>query len=789
MARSSESLRRWRSELRRLARIELLDLVLFLTIATTIFVTWLTWFGWTTNDVLAGGHAASGLMPFLHDLRQASGDWRSLLYRPDLLGGIHVSPLAGILPITQWLAYAGLSITNCINGTFLTVQVITAFLCVRGISDLSYIWSSERGNVTTPRPMQVFFVIIIGTIVCGFSPVLFARISYGQASLIAGLWIFLGSLSLVLATIRGRNSLFLTLLVLLAFWHAFQSNGQQLIFYSILFGTPIILGLAWSLELEREPSAQRRLILRLSSPLVLGMIAFCLASPVFRIMFESILESYKMRGRFGSNLVYATVTSNWRDWIQSLFWTQQLIVSGRSPELINETIYPIGPLLLALALMPWRLKRWRLGRTLGVGLGFSLIWAMILASQAEPVASWLLSVLPPLKWFTIPQRAVLPTVIIVPIFAIAALMQHLPWSIRLRGSWPILLLPFVWSGTSISRELTLWLLMSAVAVLCMMKLTRWASLPVILLFLAIGTLFAAKERQVTPWQAEEVSKQAQHIGDVAQKLVPELKNPLNRTLTSIVTPVVGDNGIYLMNVSSLDGSWLPNARFLELFHAANGQGYNPMTAKIKVSESSKGFPLLRTLYNICASIGIDGSLLSARRIANCNRSAWFSRRTEVFDSIPQIAQALTERLTRATDIRATMPISQNDPIWKSKNRWPQADCISANVKQIYAMPHQQRILIDVIADQACPLTIATNFAEILTATRVDTTRRVEKLDLFPAYGSLVGLIVPPGVSRIMIEPRREEDPWTSTAQTTGATLAFIMLPIIAWIWPRFRTQV
>ena len=788
MARRFPLARLLTPDLRRLGRIEALDLGLLLLVATTVFATWIAWFKWDSSLALAGHHAATVLMPFLPDLILASGDWRQLLYRPDILGGIDLTNITGILPITQGLAATGYSLTGSLNGTFLGLQILITYLCVRATFDLAFVWASEQGEIVTRKPHQLVLVAILTTIICGFSPVLMWRISHGQASLLAGLSIFVGALASVVAAARKRPSLLLMTSVLIGFCHGFQSSGLQLVLYSLLFGSPILVGLAWGLDPKQEPSIEKRLIRRLLPSMLCGLIALCIASPVLRLMSESVINSRMIQGRLGSKLIYASVTSEWRDWLQSLFWTLHFQLSSRTPNLLHETNYPLGPLLLTLALIPWHIKRWQLGRSLGVGVCLSLIWGISLAVRAEPLATWLLALIPPLGWFTIPMRAVLPFLMTLPVLGIAALMIRLPWSLRLRGMWPLLLVPLVWNATQGTRECLFWAMMLIMIILFYTKRTRWVALSTILSLLALGTLFASEERYVTPWPAEEIQTQSQHIGEIAQKLIPELNNPLNRIISSIEAPIIEYNSHYLMQLSSLDGSWIPNPRFLTLFHALNQHTHKLVTTEIKLQEESAGFPVLQALYNICANLTIEGTLLNARRVASCDRAAWFSRRLEKLSSIQNLADTLTYRIKNKIDIRATALLNENDPIWLSKRRWPEADCTSAKVSQVHAQPHQQKILLDVVADQACPLTVSSNFTEILAATRVDENGRLEPLDLFPVYGSLIGMVVPPGISRILIEPRRDDDPWTGMAQKLGFAMALILIPGLVFVLPSERPQ-
>ena len=72
---------------------------------------------------------------------------------------------------------------------------------------------------------------------------------------------------------------------------------------------------------------------------------------------------------------------------------------------------------------------------------------------------------------------------------------------------------------------------------------------------------------------------------------------------------------------------------------------------------------------------------------------------------------------------------------------------------------------------SCPLTVASNYAELLRAFGDAPGQVARPLRTFPAYGALLGVLVPPGVTRVTIEAR-EAPPWWARH---GAWLGLLVL--------------
>jgi hypothetical protein len=77
-------------------------------------------------------------------------------------------------------------------------------------------------------------------------------------------------------------------------------------------------------------------------------------------------------------------------------------------------------------------------------------------------------------------------------------------------------------------------------------------------------------------------------------------------------------------------------------------------------------------------------------------------------------------------------------------------CAAARVARVDAERRRGWMAVDVESPADCPLTLATNYAETLSATLDGPDGR--KLALFPSYGALAGVLVPRQARRVWITP-------------------------------------
>jgi hypothetical protein len=82
------------------------------------------------------------------------------------------------------------------------------------------------------------------------------------------------------------------------------------------------------------------------------------------------------------------------------------------------------------------------------------------------------------------------------------------------------------------------------------------------------------------------------------------------------------------------------------------------------------------------------------------------------------------------------------------------------------------LTLRVASDADCPLVLATNYAEALEAWgRASSTQESpQRLRTFPAYGALLGVLVPAGVREVEVRPRPWPPPFTLGLAVVGGLL-------------------
>src|SRR5262249_29869549 len=125
-------------------------------------------------------------------------------------------------------------------------------------------------------------------------------------------------------------------------------------------------------------------------------------------------DSLRVLGR--TDITYSYLTATAQDFWTSLAWTKAFVPSWREPLLHHETNVPLGPPLAVLLLLPWP----RL-RPLALGLATGMLLALAFSANRRPFSDALLLVLPPLRSFRVPTRALWPFCAVLPVLVVVGL--------------------------------------------------------------------------------------------------------------------------------------------------------------------------------------------------------------------------------------------------------------------------------------------------------------------------------------------------------------------------------
>jgi hypothetical protein len=769
-----------------------------LTLALAALLVPATWLlvGWSWGRSVAGHDGLAHTLLLLQRLSQASGDWSSLVYVPDLLGGAEIRNVVGPFPPFSVFARLGFSPTAILNLTVFLLQVLVAFLGARVAEDMASVWQPGADRLGWSGRVAV-------TWLSAFAPVLAWRLAYGHAVLVVGALPLLAGLAVFAAAAARRLTVVLLVTVTAVFCLALLYSAQQTVFYALFFGAPLLLG-AW-LSLGRG-------VRPLAAGLVALVGALLLALPGYWGMVAHAFSSDAPRLLGHESVTYSFLTSTAADWMSSIPWTRSAVPAVRQEIYHHEVNYPIGPLVVLLALLPWRRAR-----ALAVGAALSIVLVVAFSMDLRPISTALLALVPPLNYFRVPARAALPLLLTLPAFAVAAALASGPAmppegsgtkgpaspppqgsrsrhkkkaqaraeDVGRTASTPpseLVALPLavlVVLLASLAREIVVWALaMSLVFLLQSARpspaLSRWLSVRIVLLVLGVASVSAFHERLPPLQDGSALLGEANAIGNAVRQGRPELASALARVRLDLEMPAFAVNTAFASSLSSLDGYHFPTRRFAQLLFALRGVRYEPTAVFFKLTRDEPAFAVLRPLYNV----GWQASLASRGRLEITTLEptagpAWFTAGMERDESIESLArELLASRATLPGSATETLRVVSSDP-FVARAVLPTAldpSCRQATVGDVRWEGGRARV--GVVAPADCPLVFATNFAESLQATLVSGGGSPQHAPVFPAFGALAGVWVRKGTTEVRLEPVPARPP-------LGPLLSLLGLAVLA----------
>ena len=775
-------------------------------------ILWWLLLGWRWPYCLAGHDELALALSVIRELVESGEGWSALVYRPDLLGGLPGRDTFGPFPLWTVLADLGVSpVGVSIIATFL-VQSLLGFLGCRVMMDLAAGWAeiaqarpatgAQVGS--TSAPGRTTLLERAGIVcLCAFAPSFGWRVGFGHLSMMVGLLPFAAILALVVAAATRRTTVLLTIVAAASMVNGLLFNGVQMVVYGAVFGAPIVLGLWLSLRGKWR---------NLAIPLLTAVGAILLALPGFLPMFCHARSSDAPRGLGDAVVTYDFVTATASDWLTSLPWTKAAIPGSRAEYLHHEVNYAAGPLLVLLALLPWRKQR-----ALAVGLGLSLIAIIGFSMDITFVSRTLLAIIPPLRSFRVPNRAVLPWLLVLPMLVAAALVQHrrgtpeVPAAApsrptrsgRGRGTeklakpaqrWPavaaavLVALGLFFLPASV-REVAIWCLALALVVL-RLRWKRGAPAGAVLLVLAICGVAAFKERLLPLKDVRPLLSAADRLGNEVRRVKPDLESPLTRIRVDGEVAEFTVNTAFAAGLSSISGYTVPARRFAALCFALLKTPYLPTATVFNLTVNQAAFSAMRQLYNVgWVLASAPGGSLRLGSLGPTAGPAWFSASVSRLSTLNSLADTLLAAgETLHEQLGAVMWLDDSDALPKRAPQDYQADsqCAQARVVEVQAARRGHEFTAEVTTDAACPLTFAMNFTEDLRATAVLADGQRSAVTVFPAYGALTGVIVPSHARKILV---RAEPPRLPLAGAWAAMGMAICLGAMALAWRRPRTRV
>ena len=714
------------------------DLATLAIALALIPLTWWLLLGWSWPHAVFGYDDVSlpGLLA-IREMVETGEGWSALVYRPDLLGGVKVANVNGRFPLYELLARLGLPLAGVAVLSAFVVQALLGFLGCRTVADVTAAWRESGRGLTVLERVAVIWL-------CAFAPALGWRFGVGHPYMVVGLLPFAAALALLVAPSAGTPTLTLVAATTVAVTLGLLHVGQQLVLYAAVFGAPILLGAWLTLGADWRRLSRAGLV-------VVG--ALLIALPALWGIVAQGYSSDSPRFLGGPSITYGFVTASAADWVTSIPWMRPALPAGLRSTFAHEVNYPVGAIVLLLALVPWRRAR-----ALGIGLALGLVMILVFSMDVAPFSRALLAAIPPLNAFRVPARSALLWLWVLPILAAVAILSREGMATRPR--WIVgLAVPFgalLFLAPPLVREIGVALLVVSVT-----ALSWWGRHPLpaalVLLVLGIASVGAFKERLSPYLDAPALFAAADDIGAAVRKVKPAFEESLTRVHLELEVPPFAASTAFAAGLSSLDGYAVPTRRFSALVAALRGDRYEPTTNFFRFTTTDPALGVLRHLYNITDRVAlVPPRGLAVVPLGPTAGPAWFSAGVARADDPASLARALTAAAdSLPTRLHEVVWLDGRDPLAARAPLPPALDdrCREARVVAVHARRRALEIVTEVATPAACPLTLALNFTEDLEAAAVLDDARRTVVPIFPVYGALTGILVPARATAIHLRAR------------------------------------
>lgn len=742
------------------------DLSLLSLCLIIVIFTWMIFFGWRLTQFVAGGDALLFEYYFLAELFNVQGDWTRLIYRANVIGGIHVHDVLGTFPIHQFLGWLGVGPQAGLNFSVFFVQVLYTFISIKIVLSLSEIWKGQKIVLSFLSRIALIWIF-------AFAPVLEWRLIYGHEIFFAGLFLYLCLLAMFVALQANQWTLTFLALCIIALMSAFPSYSQQMVIYGLIFGFPILW--VFFISFLKKSSSWKTLFIPLFC--ILGSIA--VSMPKLAGMLQQVFSSDATRTFSGHSIIYSTTTATLRDWLSSIPWSYELISTGRKAFLHHETNYPFGPFLFLVLLS------WKKSKGLLIAMFLSACLAILFSMNLSPISDGLPQLFPILHGFRVPARAILPFAVILPIIALSILLVHVPDTHkqkRISFFGCIAFALILWLVPAFFREILSWsVALTLILLIKKQRPLKNLSFGVVVILFAVVTL-ASFQQRLLPFQSKkDIIENPQHIKKIIYKAKPELKMPLNRVL---LLDWIKPNQHLDYGLSSINGYSLPTRRFGELIYALANQPYDTTINNFNFRLNEPWFPVLQKLYNICCLIAVKNKKIYMKDLKSSLGPAWFSQQIVPVKDLKELSHHLMQHRTMLKlRLKQMVWVDREDPKIKSVSSqlWPQLKrrslkCEDAKIVSTHTKLGGQQVELQVENSDLCPLTLSMNYSSNLKAQGMDAHGKTQNLTVFPAYGALTGVLVPKGAEHIFISAQAFVPGWAKGLFYLG--IVFILLTFI-----------
>ena len=755
------------------------DLKLLLTCILVLVSVWLLIIQWDFGSLVAGSDGTAFFL-YIRDLVNVKGDWHSLFYHLQSVGGMREFDTFGAVPFLTFLCKLDLSPLVVTNLYFLTLQLLLGFILSKIAFDLRVLWIQKSASFSSSWLEMVPIAVL-----CEFSPALAWRIGYGHHMFLAAMGAFLSVIAIYIGTLNRSLSVISAMTCFLAATFSFSVLGQQILIYSFIFGLPLSITIFFLYPSKKEgkfTSARFRLQ-SAGFSITLVMLAFLVTLPQFYCIFQWARSSDASRDKSVQNLVYSYLKATPWDWISSIPWSLEVAPPKRNFFQWHEVNFGFGPFLALWLITAFRYKKFLIAWI------FVFLLPILYSLDFHLISDFLIKFIPYFNSFRVPERAILPFAILLPAISIS-LFLNLSNTVRKptlekRNFMLIYSVFLTLSVFSIIcgqplRELLTWALVIS-SIFLLPKLGGWqsrVSIITILFICAANSVFAFKQRLPKTADILSLEPGRKSILKSILKTAPELSEPINRVKLDFAIDHFGLNTGNYIGLSTIEGYWNPPKRFLLLGSALYGKEFNPTMNTIQIQANTEPFRVLSLLYNLRYTISLKNGTLELKKLEEPLGKAWFSTQLDSAKNIKEIAAALLEKRRKKISMAGSIIYSLDENYMKEVIEFqPNPVCSEAKIIEVKSLSVRDELLILVNTNATCPLVASMNFADNLRATIKLKDGSIVEKKIFPAYGSLAGIVVPAGTLEIHFFSQESIPKWIE-ALSKFADFGFI--PISIW---------
>lgn len=672
---------------------------------------WWAFTPWSFHHVLASGDTLFSLS-WVSDALVANGNWDQLLYRSDILGGAAFSDSLERQPLLQWFSYLKKDAVVFVNFQVLLIQVLIGYFSMQSLRAGTRIFFNVSEELS--RGVLLFCALFFA-----FHPVVLARIAAGHLNLLWGWLSFISLFSLLLQELEGRSRPVFLVVTWLTLVNAGLSSGHQMNLYTLVFGGLVFLGLTW--QFQKIPW---RLLIFASS-------AFFFILPEFASLYRYSQSADAVRQLGMSSLGGRLETFSLADFLKNLFYSSSNnILSGRQGYL-HEIFYSMGLTVPFAAMFLWE-QRWR-----RKFLGLSLVALLSMALFSLGATDFFTTIFPPLASFRLSSRVLMIAVYFIGFCALTYLLSAKEQTKSDFGLITFSILLVFFSLPEGVSDTFLWA--GALLLIFFKEVCKKEPLKKISLVFILLVVFGASAKN---WPREFYHRS--DVFDRPAQISKEMRNenlqpflPLERTHVQKENQILNVNTGVALSLSTISGYWQPTYRFLKTTSDLVGTGFDSTSVFFRFDERDEVFEVFRQLYNI-------GYILKGRefkKLGETNGVAWFS--DEILVSKEPQKKLLENKGNLKSFLRKYQLVEKQGV--QSSN-----DCQEATVVKQWkknSRDFSKVVDLQVETNSRCPLTIATNYVENLEG-ELDG----EKLEIYPSYGVLAGVVVPKS-GRLVLRPR------------------------------------